>query len=90
MSDSDKNKLPPASEECNCKDPNCCQPKPRRSWQKFVFLAVVFIAAGIIAFKLFYASPKDPPCNAKGCCADTAQCSGTSKCADTTPTLYLK
>ena len=90
MSDSDKNNVPLASESCDCNDPNCCQPKPRKNWQKFAFLAVVLLAAGIIAFKLFYATPKAPDCNAKGCCADTAQCSGTTKCSDTTQSHDLK
>ncbi len=90
MSDSDKNKVLLTSEACDCNDTNCCQPKPRKSWQKFVFLAVVLLAAGIIAFKLFYASPKAPACNANGSCADTTQCSGNTKCADSTQTHDLK
>ncbi len=90
MSDSDKNKELLTGESCDCNGPGCCQPKPRKNWQKFVFLAVILFAAGIIAFKLFCASPNDPACKAKGCCADTTQCSGNTKCADSAKKQNLK
>ena len=79
MSDYNKNNEIPGNETCDCHDPNCCQPKPRKSWQKFVFMAVVLVAVGIIAFKVLYTTPKKAECNSKGCCSDTTQCSGKSQ-----------
>ena len=90
MSETDKIKEQPIGKTCNCNSADCCQPKPSRNWQKFVFLAVVLLATGIIAFKFFYDSPKAPACNSKECCADTTQCSGNTKCTDTTQTYDLK
>lgn len=74
MSDSNDKKTLFKEESCNCSEPGCCQPKPRNRWQKIAFFAVVVIAAGIIAFKLFYAPTLAPACNTKGCCPDTTKC----------------
>ena len=90
MSDTSKNPDQLSSESCNCSDPNCCQPAPRKNWQKYVFLAVVLLAAGIIAFKLLYAGPKTGECSTKGCCADSTQCSGKTNCSDSLQNHDLK
>jgi|GEM_PF-4457598 hypothetical protein len=69
-------------EACNCNDPGCCQPKPRNRWQKWVFFAVILLAAGIITYKLFYSPSQAPACNPNGCGGDTTQCCDTSQNTD--------
>ena len=69
-------------EPCQCDDSSCCQPVRRNRWQRPVLVAIVVLALGIIAYKLWFAPAPEPGCGSSGCCADTAACCDTTRQTD--------